>query len=162
MAGLPAWVWGAALGGGLLVGLYLRHRSAAATDAAAGSDSAGADSGPNTDAGGDSMAGTASGDSADLMGMGELPGQAYTGFQGGSPPAYPPAEARIDPALLKTLRQIARAERREQRQEHHHGKGKGKGKGKHPKAHAAVGGHLQASRDVGQHYPAGTTSGVVR
>lgn len=85
-AGLPVWAWAAILGGGLVIGLVLRSRSAAA-------DTTEADAGTNADAG-----------ASDTYDSGYDPTDAGyymsdPGFQLGGAPTYPGAY-NYDPSAL--------------------------------------------------------------
>lgn len=100
---LPAWAWGAIIGGGILAAMWWRSRS---------SGTAGAADGTATDATGADMSGTAAGDSSDIADIG--PSNPYGGFNDSPPPAYPPPGARIDPALLKAVRNLDRDVRKDE------------------------------------------------
>lgn len=101
--GLPVWVWGVAIGGGIVAAIILRHRSQ-------GSDaSGGADINDQTDIApdGSSMSGVASGDAGSGADFG-----GFTGGSGGFNEAPPPAgstgtatnSVHLDPAVLAAIR----------------------------------------------------------
>jgi len=148
--GLPVWVWGAALAGGIVAGIYLRHR-ASANAAGAASDTTG------TDASGNDTSGQAS-DSTDLPDLG---GSGVSGGSGGFNEAPPPdwsvgpnANGHLDPAMVKELRRdIRRDVRQAERDEDK--------KKKHKKKNPSGGGH--PARPGGtQLYPGGSPSGPPR
>lgn len=107
--GLPTYVWVAAIGGGIIVGIYLRRRAANAVSAGGTTD---ATDGTLQDATGSDMSGTASGDTGLPSDFGGVGGAAPTGDSGGfsyAPgPTRPPASDRIDPALLAEIRKLER------------------------------------------------------
>lgn len=103
IVGLPVWVWALAIGGGIIVGVYMRRRAAgtSASDTTA------------TDASGSDMSGTASGDSANSPDFSGIDGSGGGGFNNAPPPAAPPANARLDPAQAAELRKLLALEEAE-------------------------------------------------
>jgi hypothetical protein len=140
---LPVYVWAIAVAGGIVAGIYLRHRSAQGASAAgdtSGTDAEGNDtSGQNTDA-------------TDLPDFGGTTGGS-AGFNEAPPPDWsvgPNANGHLDPAFAKLLRQqinkdVQRAEKNEDRNKKHK---------KHKKAPARPGGTRL--------YPGGNPNGPPR
>lgn len=109
--GLPVYVWAVALAGGIVAGIYLRHRASA--NAAGAGDSTG------TDAMGNDTSGQAS-DSTNLPDFsGGVGGSG--GFNEAPPPDWsvgPNANGHLDPEMRKLIaRQVAKDERRDERKE---------------------------------------------
>lgn len=119
---LPAWAWGAIVGGGILAAMWWRSRS-----------SGGATDGSQTDATGGDGSGTSSLDSADLPDSSDWPAApGYGGFNDAPPPAYPDPNSRIDPALLKAIRNLTKATNEETRRRERNTKRHKKHPHKHP------------------------------